>query len=71
MTLWDFLPQRHRVPRYWIASMNASVSKNVTTNVQRTQFDRFTNLPRLSAFFCSFKCQQKGNVYCYVSFFRY
>ena len=27
MTLWDYLPQRHRVPPYWIASMHAGISK--------------------------------------------
>ena len=27
MTSWNFLPQRHRVPPYWIASMHASISK--------------------------------------------
>ena len=32
MTLWDYLPQRHRVPPYWIASMQASISKNDTEN---------------------------------------
>ena len=70
MTLWDYLPQRQRVPRYWIASMNASLSKNDTTNVQRTPFGRFIHLTRLTASFWSLKCQKKDNVYCYVSFLR-
>ena len=52
-----------RVPPYWIASMNASISKNDTINVQRTPFGRFIHLLRLSASFCSLKCQRKCNVY--------
>ena len=71
MTLWDFSPQRHRVPPYWIASVNASVSKNDTSKVQMTPFGRFTHVRRLSASFWSLKCQRKGDVYCYVSFLRY
>ena len=69
--LWDYLPQRHRVPPYWIASMHASMSKNDTRNVRRTRFDRFTHLSRLSAPLWSLKCQRKDDVYCYVSFLRY
>ena len=71
MTLWDYLPQRHRVPPYWIASMHASISKNDTRNAHRTPFGRFTHLPRLSASFWSLKCQIKGDVSCYVAFLRY
>ena len=71
MTLWDYLPQRHRVPPYWIASMHASISKNDTRNAQRTPFGRFSHLPRLSASFWSLKCQKKGDVSCYVAFLRY
>ena len=71
MTLCNYLPPRHGVPPYWIASMNTSVSKNDTRNVQRTPFGRFIHLIRLSASFWSLKCQKKGNVYCYVSFVRY
>ena len=71
MTLWDYLPQRHRVPPYWIASMHASISKNHTRNVQRTAFGGVTHLPRLSSSFWSFKCQNKGEVYWYVSFLRH
>ena len=71
MTLWDYLPQWHRVPPYWIASMHASISKNDTGNVQSTPFGRFTHLLRLSASFRSLKCQNNGYVYCDVSFLRY
>ena len=71
MTLWDYLPQRHRVPPYWIASMHASISKIDTRNAQKTPFGRFTHLPRLSASFWSIKCQRKGDVSCYVAFLRY
>ena len=70
MTLWDSLPQRHRVPPYWIASMHTSKSKNDTRNVQRTPFSSFIHLPRLSASFWSLKSQKKGDVYRYVSFLR-
>ena len=49
--------------------MHASISKNETGNVQRAPFGRFTHVPSLSASFWSLKCQRKGNVYCYVSFF--
>ena len=59
MTLWDYLPQRHRVPPYWITSMHASISKNDTRNVQGTPFDRFTHLRRLAASFWSLKCRKK------------
>ena len=69
MTLWDYLPQQQPVPPFWIAAMHASISKNDTRNVQRTPYGRFIHLPRLSASFWSLKCQIKGNVYCYVSFF--
>ena len=71
MTLWDVLPQRQRVPPYWIASMNASVSTKDARNVQRAPFGRFIHLKRLSASFWSLKCHKKGNVYCYVSSLRY
>ena len=60
-----------RVRPYWIASMQASISKKVTRNVQRTPFGRFIHLLRLSASVWSFKCQKKGYVYCYVAFLRY
>ena len=69
MTLWDYLPQRHPVPPYWIASMHTSISKNDTRNTQRTPFGRFIQLPRLSASFRTLKCQIKGHVSCYVAFF--
>ena len=59
MTFWDYLPQLHRVPPHWIASMHASISKNDTGNAQRTPFGRFTHLPRLSASFWSLKCKKK------------
>ena len=68
MTLWDYLPQRHRVPPYWIASMHASISKKDTKNAQGTPFGRFTHLPRLSASFWSLKCHKEGDVSCYVAF---
>ena len=71
MTLWDSLPQQHRVPPYWIASLHTSISKNDTTNVQRTPFGTFTHLRRLSALFWSLKCHKKRDVSCYVSFLRY
>ena len=63
MTFRDYLPQRHRVAPYWIASMNASVSKNDTRDVQRTPFGC---LPRLKL-----EMPKDWNVHCYVSFLRY
>ena len=71
MTMWDYIPQRHPIPPYWITSMNASVNKNDKTNLQRTPFGRFIHLTRLFASFLSLKCQNKGNVYFYVSFLHY
>ena len=59
MTLGDYLPQRHRVPPYWIASMHASISKTDTRKAQRTPFGRFTHLLRLCASCWSLKCQKK------------
>ena len=69
MTLWDYLPQRHRVLPYWIASMKASVSKNDTRNVQRTPFGRLIHLTRLSALFWSLKCQTKKEMFSPMSLF--
>ena len=71
MTLWQYLPQWHRVPPYWIASMHDSISKHDRRNVQRTPFGRFTHLLRLSASFLSLKSQSKGDVHCNVSLLRY
>ena len=48
MTLWDYLPQRHRLLPYWIASMHASISKSDMRNAQRTPFGRFRHLRRRS-----------------------
>ena len=59
MTFWDYLPQRHRVSPYSIASMHASISKSDTRNVQRTPFGRFTHLLRLSGSFWGLKCKKK------------
>ena len=59
MTLWDYLPQQHRVSPYWFALMHASISKSDTRTVQRTPFSRFTHQPRLSGSFPSFKCKKK------------
>ena len=59
MTLWNYLPQQHPVPPYWIASMHTSISKNDTTNLRRTPYGRFKQVPRLSSSFWSLKCQNK------------
>ena len=69
MTLWDYLPQRHRVPPYWITSMPASISKNDTRNTQRTPFGKFTHLRRLSASFWSLKCLRKKVMFLAMSLF--
>ena len=68
MTLWDYLPQPHRVPPYWIASMHASMSENNTRNMQITPFGRFTHLPRVSASFWSLKCQERVMVVAMLPF---
>ena len=60
MTLPVNLPQRNQVPPYWIASMNASVSKNHTGNGQRMPFGRFIHLLRLSAPFLGLEMPEKS-----------
>ena len=58
MTLCNYLPQRHWLPPYRIASMHASISKKHRRNAPGTPFGRPTHLPRLSAPFWSLKCQR-------------